>query len=174
MKIGIVGVGVVGGACLKGFELLGHDVFAHDPKLGTTLDIVKDTDMVYVCVPTPSADDGSCDLGIVRETIKGLESLNYQGLVALKSTSIPGTTDQLISETSLKMCFVPEFLREWCAVEDFVTNHAILVVGCHESWMFDLVASSHGYFPKNNDDAYRSRSIEILLQCLQCGTCSIR
>jgi len=149
MNIGIIGVGVVGGACLKGFELLGHNVFAHDPKLNTLLSVVKDTDIVYVCVPTPSAEDGSCDLSIVRDTIQKLENLNYKGLVALKSTSVPGTTEQLISETTLNMCFVPEFLREWCATEDFVTNHEVLVVGCHEAWMYDLVVESHGYFPKN-------------------------
>lgn len=149
MNIGIVGVGVVGGACLKGFELLGHDIRCHDPRLDTSLADVKDCDVVYICVPTPSSADGSCDLSIVRETMRGLEDLNYQGLVALKSTSVPGTTEQLASETSLKICFVPEFLREWCAVEDFVTNHELLVVGCYEQWMFDLISSSHGYFPKN-------------------------
>ena len=149
MNVGIIGVGVVGGACFKGFELLGHKVSVHDPKFGSELSAVKDTDIVYVCVPTPSASDGSCDLSIVKETIQGLEKLEYRGLVALKSTSVPGTTERLMSETNLKICFVPEFLREWCAVEDFVTNHELLVVGCHEQWMFDLVSTSHGYFPKN-------------------------
>lgn len=149
MNIGIVGVGVVGGACKQGFELLGHTVSVHDPKFNTVLTSVKDTDIVYICVPTPESVDGSCDLSIVKDTIQRLENLNYKGLVALKSTSVPGTTEKLISETSLKMCFVPEFLREWCATEDFVTNHEVLVVGCHEAWMFDLVVESHGYFPKN-------------------------
>jgi UDPglucose 6-dehydrogenase len=149
MKVGVVGVGVVGGACRRGFELLGHDVSVHDPKFGTTLSNVRDTDIVYVCVPTPASDDGSCDLSLVRDTIMGLERQGYQGIVALKSTSEPGTTEQLMAETRLRLCFVPEFLRERSALEDFVTKHTLLVVGTHEQDIFDVVSQSHGFFPKH-------------------------
>jgi UDPglucose 6-dehydrogenase len=149
MKVGIIGVGAVGSACKKGFELLGHTVTFHDPKFDTQVEDVVDTDIVYVCVPTPESDDGSCDLSIVRQTIYDLEKLAYAGVVALKSTSVPGTTEQLISETNLRLCFVPEFLRERSAVEDFVVNHELLAVGCHSSDIFEVVVASHGFFPKN-------------------------
>ena len=149
MRVGIIGVGAVGSACKKGFELLGHDVKVHDPKLKTVIQDVIDTDIVYVCVPTPEGEDGSCDLSIVRQTIKDLERLAYAGVVALKSTSVPGTTEQLLSETNLRMCFVPEFLRERSALEDFVTNHDLLAVGCNSKDIFDVVVASHGFFPKN-------------------------
>lgn len=149
MKVGIIGIGAVGGACKKGFELLGHEVKIHDPKFNTTIEDVVDTDIVYVCVPTPEASDGSCDLSIVRSTIHSLEKLAYPGVVALKSTSVPGTTEQLISETNLRICFVPEFLRERSAVEDFVVNHDLLAVGCHSDDIFRVVVDSHGFFPKN-------------------------
>jgi UDPglucose 6-dehydrogenase len=149
MKVGVIGVGAVGSACRKGFELLGHEVKVHDPRLNTVIDNVVDTDIVYVCVPTPESEDGSCDLSIVRKTIHDLEKLAYAGVVALKSTSVPGTTEKLISETNLRLCFVPEFLRERSAVEDFVVNHELLAVGCHSSDVFDVVVSSHGFFPKN-------------------------
>lgn len=149
MKVGVIGVGVVGGACRRGFELLGHDVRVHDPRLGTELRNVVDTDITYVCVPTPASDDGSCDLTLVRDTIMNLEQLEYQGVVALKSTSEPGTTERLMSETSLRLCFVPEFLRERSAVEDFVVNHTLLAVGTHDRSMFETVVTSHGFFPKH-------------------------
>jgi len=148
MKVGVIGVGVVGSACRRGFELLGHDVRIHDPKYDTKLTDVIDTDIVYVCVPTPASDDGSCDLTLVRSTILELETLGYQGVVALKSTSEPGTTEQLMTETRLRLCFVPEFLRERSALEDFVVNHTLLVVGTHDSTTFDTVRDSHGFFPK--------------------------
>lgn len=149
MKVGIVGVGAVGSACRKGFELLGHEVKVYDPKFNSKIEDVVDTDITYVCVPTPEAEDGSCDLSIVRSTIHSLEKLAYAGVVALKSTSVPGTTEQLISETNLRMCFVPEFLRERSAVEDFVVNHELLAVGCHDEDIFKVVVDSHGFFPKN-------------------------
>jgi len=149
MKIGIIGVGAVGSACKKGFELLGHDVKIHDPKYNTKIEDVLDTEISYVCVPTPESNDGSCDLSIVIQTIKDLEKLGYGGVVALKSTSVPGTTEKLISETNLRLCFVPEFLRERSAVEDFVVNHNLLAVGCYDEDIFKVVVSSHGFFPKN-------------------------
>ena len=73
MKIGIVGIGVVGSACRFGFELLGHKVTVHDIKLDTKLGDILDTDAVFVCVPTPSSEDGSCDITIVSEIIKDLK-----------------------------------------------------------------------------------------------------
>jgi UDPglucose 6-dehydrogenase len=149
MKVGIIGVGAVGSACRKGFELLSHEVKVHDPKFNTKIEDVIDTDIVYVCVPTPESEDGSCDLSIVRQTINELEKLAYAGVVALKSTSVPGTTEELISKTNLRICFVPEFLRERSAVEDFVVNHDLLAVGCHSTDVFDVVVASHGFFPKN-------------------------
>ena len=65
MKIGVIGWGVVGSACGEGFRMLGHEVRAHDPKLKTKLEEVIDTEIVFVCVPTPSGPDGECDLSIV-------------------------------------------------------------------------------------------------------------
>jgi UDPglucose 6-dehydrogenase len=148
MKIGIIGVGIVGSACRRGFELLGHNVVIHDPKFNTSIKNVIDTEIVYVCVPTPEQIDGSCDLSILQETINDLEKLNYQGVVALKSTSVPGTTENFIRNTKMRLCFVPEFLRERKAAEDFTVNHTLLAVGCHTSDIFDIVVASHGFFPK--------------------------
>jgi hypothetical protein len=75
MKIGVIGVGAVGSACKKGFELLSHEVKVHDPKFNTKIEDVIDTEIVYICVPTPEAEDGSCDLSIVKSSIKELERL---------------------------------------------------------------------------------------------------
>jgi UDPglucose 6-dehydrogenase len=149
MKIGVIGVGAVGSACRQGFALLGHEVSVHDPKFDTTIDDVIDTEVAYVCVPTPAGADGSCDLSAVKETIQALESRAYAGVVALKSTSEPGTTESLLKDTNLRMCFVPEFLRERAALEDFVVNHELLVVGTHDQDIYDTVVASHGFFPKN-------------------------
>ena len=54
MKIGIIGVGIVGSAIKFGFEKLGHKVFTHDIRYDTSIEDVKETDVVFICVPTPS------------------------------------------------------------------------------------------------------------------------
>jgi UDPglucose 6-dehydrogenase len=150
MKIGIIGWGAVGGAVGEGFKMLGHDVRRHDPKFQTSIHDVLETELVFVCVPTPSGENGECDLSIVHGTIDLLKENNYQGVIALKSTSIPGTTQSIIDKyQDSDICFVPEFLRERAALEDFVRNHEVLAVGCHTDRAWHRVCEAHAWLPKN-------------------------
>jgi UDPglucose 6-dehydrogenase len=150
MKIGIIGCGIIGGAIGKGFNMLGHDITYHDIKFNTTIDIVLNTEIIYVCVPTPSTLDGDCDLSIVYQTISDLKSKKYSGIIALKSTSTPGTTESIIKKYNDRdICFVPEFLRERCAFQDFISNHSILAIGCHTDRAWESVCKSHAWLPKN-------------------------
>lgn len=148
MNIGIIGLGIVGTACQKGFESQGHNVLAHDIKLGTDLVDLLETDIVYVCIPTPISQDGTCDLAELRLIVYELKAHDYAGVIAIKSTVPPGTTQQLANETGLAICFVPEFLREWCATDDFVNNHKLLVIGCTSQNVFEISKQSHGSLPQ--------------------------
>lgn len=150
MKIGIIGWGAVGSAVGEGFKMLGHDVKAHDIKFQTAIGLVLDTEIVFVCVPTPSGKNGECDLSIVYKTIEDLKKLDYTGVIALKSTSVPGTTESIIKKYNDKdICFVPEFLRERSALEDFVRNHDVLAVGCYSDKAWHRVCEAHAWLPKN-------------------------
>ena len=148
MKVGVVGVGVVGSACKFGFELLGHNVSVHDIILETALADVLDTKIVYICVPTPQSDDGSCDVSIVREVVLELKKHKYGGAIAIKSTVVPGTTERLREETGLNICFVPEFLRERCAITDFTENHDVCIIGCSNDKTYELIKECHGSLPE--------------------------
>ena len=77
MNIGIIGLGIIGSACKFGFEKLGHKLSIHDTKLNTDIKDVLDSEIIYVCVPTPSNEDGSCNTSIVEEVIYELKSNNY-------------------------------------------------------------------------------------------------
>ena len=147
MKIGIIGLGVIGSACKYGFEKLGHSVKVHDTKLDSKIIDILNTDICYVCVPTPSNSDGSCDISIVNNVVKELKDYNYRGVVAIKSTVKPTTTEKLKEETGLEICFVPEFLRERCAISDFIENHDLLAVGTDSDEVFELVKKCHGHYP---------------------------
>lgn len=161
MKIGIVGLGVVGSACRAGFELIGHTVNVHDIKIDSSLEDLLDSEVIYVCVPTPENVDGSCNTDAVEETVANLTKLQYKGVVALKSTSAPGTTQKLIDKYKLRICFVPEFLRERCAIDDFVNNHELLVVGTDDSQIYEIVVKSHGMLPKHTS-MLNSTEAEVL------------
>lgn len=129
MKIGIVGsCGVVGRACSIGFARLGHVIMEHDLRLGTDIDAVCDTDVVYVCVPTPAGADWACDTSIVEGVVAELAERNYRGIVAVKSTVSPGTTDRLTRNYGgLRICCVPEFLRAKTAAADFFECRMLIV-----------------------------------------------
>lgn len=149
MKIGIIGLGVIGNACKYGFEKLGHDISIHDIKFNTSINDVQNTEINFICVPTPSSDDGSCDTTIVQKVIQELNNINYKGIIAIKSTVPPTTTSKLQENTNIKICFVPEFLRERCAISDFIENHEILAVGTDDDYVFEIVKKCHGSYPKN-------------------------
>jgi UDPglucose 6-dehydrogenase len=150
MKVGIVGFGVVGSAIREGFKFLGHEVFIHDIKLRTKLDSVLPTDICFLCVPTPASSDGSCNTDIVEEVVGQLDELGYTGVICIKSTVTPGTTKKLQSEyPNSEICFVPEFLRERCAPEDFIHNHDICIIGASSERTYKTVVAAHGTLPKN-------------------------
>ena len=100
IKIGIIGVGVVGDAIKTGFEAVGHKVSVHDLRLDTKINDVLDTEACFLCVPTPPREDGSCNTSIVESVIKELTDLDYSGIVCIKSTVPPGTTERMQSRCS--------------------------------------------------------------------------
>ena len=73
MKLGILGLGVVGSAVYNGFLELGHVVRYYDPvKTESNFNDVLDTEICFLCVPTPPDSQGFCDISIVEESIKRL------------------------------------------------------------------------------------------------------
>ena len=47
------------------------------------------------------------------------------------------------------ICFVPEFLHERKAEEDFIKNHQLLAIGTLNDNVYKLIKSAHGNLPKN-------------------------
>jgi UDPglucose 6-dehydrogenase len=150
MRVGVIGWGIVGSACGEGFRILGHSVTHYDPKFNTTVDDVLNTDIVFVCVPTPPLENGECDVSIIKSTIAELKSLGYNGVIAIKSTLTPGTTQALIEQyNDPNICYVPEFLKEANALADFVINHDVLAVGCQTDRSWNTVVEANGWIPKS-------------------------
>jgi len=149
-KIGIVGIGVIGEATKYGMEKLGHKVFAHDTRFDTTIDIVAGTEICFVCVPTPSQEDFGCDTSIVESVVKDLNEMKYEGIIAIKSTITPSTTKKLQEKyDNNKICFVPEFLRERCAIADFTQNHDVCIIGSESTEICNFIKKIHGKYPRD-------------------------
>jgi GDP-mannose 6-dehydrogenase len=104
------------------------------------------SDMVWVCVGTPSGEDGGIDFSSVDAVIgqigRALRDSRDRPLIVLRSTCLPGTTSSRViplleKESGLKVSkdihvvFHPEFLREGTGVEDFCDPLKIIVGEAH-------------------------------------------
>lgn len=133
-----------------GFQKLGHDVKQFDLRLdGSKPEDILDTEVCYICVPTPPKEDGSNSSNLIVAIVTTLNSLRYRGIVVIKSTVEPGTTQNLINNfPGLDICFCPEWLRERMAIADFMENHDVCIIGTHDDYIFETVKDSHGKYPK--------------------------
>ncbi|OBG61773.1 UDP-glucose/GDP-mannose dehydrogenase family protein [Mycobacterium sp. E3339] len=108
---------------------------------------LADRDVVFVCVPTPSADCGRADLGAVESVIDRLGGVLRRGaVVALKSTVPVGTTSAMagrLRHRGIRVVSAPEFLREGRAVHDF-RHPDRLVIGTDDETAAQLVQRSYG------------------------------
>jgi len=149
-KVGIVGVGIIGEATKYGMEKLGHSVYVHDIRYDSKIEDVLDTELCFICVPTPSKENFECDTSIVDSVLGDLHRLKYTGVIAIKSTIPPGTTKNFQEKyENEKICFVPEFLRERCAIADFTENHDICIVGSRSKKVCNFIKNIHGRYPKS-------------------------
>jgi UDPglucose 6-dehydrogenase len=129
MKIGIVGLGYVGKAVHASYVGNEHTVVFCDPAIegGIPLDVLaaQALDAVFVCVPTLSNNDGSCNTSIVESVIDTLLSSEYDGPIIVKST-----TDITFWSKYTQPCVhhVPEFLVANRAVQDYL-NPEFIVIG---------------------------------------------
>jgi len=121
----------------EGLEEILKDVLAKNRLMATTClrGAVQSSDISFMCVGTPSNKDGSIDLTQVEDAAEKVgyalaERDNYH-VVAVKSTVVPGTTEErvipVLEKSSKKragldfgVCMNPEFLREGCAIRDFL------------------------------------------------------
>jgi UDPglucose 6-dehydrogenase len=108
-KAAVVGGGVVGTAIRKlcGPETVIYDV-RPEPGYTQNKDEVNACDVAFIAVPTPMADDGSCNTAIVEEVVSWVTC----PLIIIRSTVAPGTTDRLAARYRKNLVFQPEYLGE--------------------------------------------------------------
>jgi len=130
MKIGIIGYGVVGSAVAASYDEVDNcEVEIYDPQLGFENE-VRGCDAVFICVPSPSNTDGSCDTTMLEQSLEMLAE--YPNVIISKTTATPDVYVQLQKKyPNLVHC--PEFLTQRFAKEDYV-NGKLLVLGGSDWW----------------------------------------
>jgi GDP-mannose 6-dehydrogenase len=124
-------------------------------------DAVRHTDMVLVCVGTPSQPNGGIDLKFVRRVCEqiGRTLATHDGapVIVMRSTMLPGTMRDVVIPTLEKfsgkrageefgVCINPEFLREGTAVHDYY-HPPKTVIGEVNRASGDLLAAVYGRMP---------------------------
>lgn len=123
MKFGIAGFGFVGKATSlfenTSTQLLIYDI---DPtKSNCTLLEFIDSQIIFICLPTPMNLDGRCNTKIIENFL--LQIQNSKALIIVRSTVPIGFCDQK------HVYFMPEFLTEKNWKDDFIQTK-YWIVGC--------------------------------------------
>lgn len=108
---------------------------------------VETSDISFICVGTPAKPDGSIDLRFIERVAEDIGRVLHgredYHLVAMKSTVVPGTTQNLVLPMLKKksgkdvgkdfgLCVNPEFLKEGSALSDSKHPDRIVVGGYDE------------------------------------------
>jgi len=114
-------------------------------KLRATIDVqdaIDNSEISLICVGTPANVDGSLNLDYIRRVCEHIGIAIYNKkiyhVVVVRSTILPGTTDNVIIPILEKMsnkkcgidfglCVNPEFLREGQAIYDFFNPERIII-----------------------------------------------
>jgi GDP-mannose 6-dehydrogenase len=120
---------------------------------------IHETELSFVCVGTPSQNNGNLDVTYVRRVCEqigqALKTKKARHTIVIRSTILPGTMHGVVipalEEFSGKkagvdfgVCNNPEFLREGSAVNDFNCPPKI-VIGQFDAASGDILASLHAH-----------------------------
>jgi len=118
-----------------------------------TSEVVRFSDIIFICTGTPSGEDGSINLDQVEAAAKAIaqalkESDQFKTIV-VKSTVIPGTTESFVKPIlellsgkqvgkDFGLAMNPEFLKEGLAIQDFRVPDRV-VIGAEDNNSFESV-----------------------------------
>lgn len=127
-KIGVLGAGHVGGAIARAYNDVTTVVcYDADPSRSTgTIDDLMDCEAVFVCVPSPSKSNGECDTSILNSALYLLK--DYKNVIISKVTAPPEFYEK-IQSVYPNLVYVPEFLTERNAFDDFLKTEYVVIGG---------------------------------------------
>jgi len=135
----------------------------HKDKINATTNYgsaISNSDITFICVGTPTTSEGGMDSSYVEDAAIGIAKVIKEKekwhLVVVKSTVLPGTTEQqimpLLEKHSKKkvgkefgLAMNPEFLKEGVAVEDFLKPDRI-VIGFYDNKSRDTLRELYKTF----------------------------
>ncbi len=146
--------------CMDEFAAEGH----RTNRLRATTDAVtaiRESGISFVCVGTPGLRNGMLDLSHIEnvcdEIGRGLAHKDEPHLVVVRSTLLPGTTENVIvprlesvsgkqAGAEFAVCYNPEFMREGNAVADFF-EPPYTILGARKTKDLAALENLYGWVP---------------------------
>ena len=97
---------------------------------------VRNSDIIFIGVPTPPQPDGSVDLTFIERVARDIAAAMSTYKIVVDKSTVPVKTGQKVAETITRYCKAkvefdvvsnPEFLREGFAVEDLMKPDRIVI-----------------------------------------------
>jgi GDP-mannose 6-dehydrogenase len=147
----------------EGIQELTRDVVKAG-RLTVTDDVaaaIRDTELSFICVGTPSSPNGSQDLGAIRRVMQSIgQAIGAKAdfhTVILRSTVQPGTIDDVMrpileqasgkrADQDFGVGFQPEFLREGTSIKDY-DNPPFTVIGTQSTRSAGVLQNLFGHLP---------------------------
>jgi UDPglucose 6-dehydrogenase len=119
---------------------------------------VSEAKVCFIAVPTPSGDDGSCDISYVEAAAKSIaKHMNGYKIIVNKSTVPVGTAHRVAEvihgerpDLSFDVVSNPEFLKEGAAVQDCLKPDRI-IIGANTQKAIDTMKEIYAPFTINHD-----------------------
>jgi UDPglucose 6-dehydrogenase len=136
---------------------------------------------IFICVGTPSAEDGSCDLTNVHQAARDIGRFMKQPLLVLNKSTVPVGTAQAVQariaeEQAIRGVAIPfdvvsnpEFLKEGDAVNDFMKPDRV-VVGTENDESAALLRELYAPFARSREKLLITsvRSAEMIKYAANC------
>ncbi len=129
-------------------EIIHRNVSAHRLRFtGSVEDGVKNSQIVFIAVPTPQQPDGDVDLSFLEKVAREIAGVLTDYRVIVDKSTVPVKTGEKVAESikrynrhgaNFDVVSNPEFLREGCAVADLMQPDRV-VIGAQSEHAIDLM-----------------------------------
>ncbi|MDL2210798.1 nucleotide sugar dehydrogenase, partial [Desulfovibrio sp. OttesenSCG-928-O18] len=142
---------------------------------------LKNAEVVFICVGTPSREDGSCDLGYVDAVAGEIGRTITRPVIVVDKSTVPvGTADRVrliilkaLCERDLKIDVEvvsnPEFLKEGDAINDFMKPDRV-VIGTESEAAAEVMRALYAPFARSREKliVMGTRSAEMTKYAANC------
>ena len=120
---------------------------------------INHTNIIFIAVDTPPKKSGESDLTSLKKVCKSVSKVSQKDLIIIEKSTVPVGTHIIIKniiekesnyKIKVKIVSNPEFLREGCAINDFIKPDRI-VIGTDDLSLHDIFKEIYAPFNRKMD-----------------------